>query len=274
MLLQRVLTIGLMLFPAGIGAAAAQDGSQLAVPVARWNLDYGEHRCALGRRLGGQQSPVFILSSYLGRDEPEIIIVRDGSERFPYLPRNITLVLDPDGQVEEARAFRYRTAGREAIRIEGIAEGFFDRFAASGAVGIDAGNRRRLTLRIPGARAAIEGLRACNDDLLRSWGIDVGAQATYRRQATIVRGSISNADYPAQAIRANQAGVVVVRMRVRVDGRASDCVVLVSSRAESDLSTTCTIATGRFRFDPALDAQGNPIETTYIQTVRWMMPEY
>lgn len=273
MTLRCFISTATMLALAQTETALAQRAAQVPVQGNQWIVDYGDYRCTLGRRFSDARSPLFVLSSYLGRDEPEIVIVRDGTEPLPDLPRRVGIVLTPGDRREEARTAGYQTERGRAIRIEGIAEGFFDRFSTAETVTIETGGREALTLRTPGARRAIEALRACNDDLLRSWGVDVAARASYTRQAKIIGGSINSNDYPAAALRANQSGIVVARMRVGPDGRAGECVVVRSSRSEPLDAATCALATSRFRFEPALDAQGAPVTETYIQTVRWLLPQ-
>ncbi len=75
----------------------------------------------------------------------------------------------------------------------------------------------------------------------------------------LVRGEISNRDYPKGALRAGASGTVRTRFVVGINGRVSGCVVTASSgNAELD-ATTCRLITQRFRFAPARDGTGRPV---------------
>lgn len=80
------------------------------------------------------------------------------------------------------------------------------------------------------------------------------------RRAKRIEGRIVNADYPGRAGNAGAEGTVLARIEVGRDGRARDCTVTVSS-GNADLdATTCRLIEKRFRYDPARDAAGRPVE--------------
>lgn len=82
----------------------------------------------------------------------------------------------------------------------------------------------------------------------------------------------SASDYPSEAIRNGEQGLVVVKLNVGVDGRVSGCTVEQSSGSVSLDEATCKIMTRRARFRPAHDAKGNAVPDTYTQKVNWAMP--
>jgi TonB family protein len=206
----------------------------------------------------------------MGRDEPELILLRGGEQALPDLPDRIDVVLSPSNERETVRV--YGRGSADAVTLSSLREGFFDRFAAARTVRFEAGGRVIVDLPIPSADQAVAALRACNDDLLRSWGIDPALQATWQRLPRHVSGSISSDDYPPAAQRARQTGTVVVRYAVGTDGKVNDCVVLVSSSSRHLDSATCRLVTRRMRFEPALDAEGRPVSALLVRTVRWSLP--
>lgn len=85
----------------------------------------------------------------------------------------------------------------------------------------------------------------------------------------LIRGEISNRDYPKGALGAGASGTVRTRFTVGVNGRVSGCVVTGSSgNAELD-ATTCRLITQRFRFAPARDAAGRPVADEAEGEQRW-----
>jgi protein TonB len=78
-----------------------------------------------------------------------------------------------------------------------------------------------------------------------------------------IAGDLVEADYP-RAGRAKRLGTsVVVVMTVGIDGRVNDCRVHQPSGDPDADAITCKLAIARFRFHPALDQDGDPIEATY-----------
>ncbi|AKH43860.1 protein TonB [Altererythrobacter atlanticus] len=87
-----------------------------------------------------------------------------------------------------------------------------------------------------------------------------------------IAGDINDArDYPVpEGGRDERRGhEVIVYMTVGKDGRARDCRVVKPSPDPVADRITCELAEERFRFRPARDAEGNPVESTYGWRQRW-----
>lgn len=87
-----------------------------------------------------------------------------------------------------------------------------------------------------------------------------------------IAGEINDArDYPTppggRALR--QGRQVVVYMTVGTDGRARDCRVVEPSPDPEADRITCRLAEERFRFRPARNAAGQPVEAQYGWRQRW-----
>ncbi|XJJ59132.1 energy transducer TonB [Novosphingobium sp. BL-8H] len=87
-----------------------------------------------------------------------------------------------------------------------------------------------------------------------------------------IAGDINSArDYPAASRQLRLGHQVVVILRVGVDGKAKSCrIAQPSPDAEAD-RITCALAMDRFRFRPARDAAGNPVEADYGWRQRWFL---
>ena len=94
-----------------------------------------------------------------------------------------------------------------------------------------------------------------------------GGVATGPRQ---IAGSISRRDYPRE-LRKSDVPVEVIRLQytIGVDGRVHDCRVTQSSGTPLLDQHTCTLYETRFRYLPARDAAGNPVEITVHGTRSW-----
>ncbi len=96
-------------------------------------------------------------------------------------------------------------------------------------------------------------------------------------QAAKAKGSllslISNEDYPQSAIRNEEEGTTAVRLTIGTDGRVTGCDITQSSGSSALDNAACSTFRRRARFTPAKDQAGNPISDTYVQRVRWELPD-
>jgi protein TonB len=83
---------------------------------------------------------------------------------------------------------------------------------------------------------------------------------------------ISDSDYPAAAIRAEQQGTTGFRLSIGTDGRVTACSVTSSSGSSALDEATCRIMRSRARFTPAHDEHGNPMSDSYSTRIRWVLP--
>lgn len=85
-------------------------------------------------------------------------------------------------------------------------------------------------------------------------------------------GSISNADYPAAAIRAEASGVTSVSIQIGANGAVTGCNVTRSSGNSALDTTACSLIRRRFRFAPAT-RNGQPVASTTTRNITWRFDE-
>ena len=84
---------------------------------------------------------------------------------------------------------------------------------------------------------------------------------------------VSDADYPAAALRGEEQGATRFRLTVGPDGRVKDCAVTGSSGSSSLDATTCRLMKSRARFTPARDSSGAATGDSVSSTIRWVLPD-
>lgn len=84
---------------------------------------------------------------------------------------------------------------------------------------------------------------------------------------------VTNDDYPAAALRAEQQGLVRFRLSVDATGRVTDCTITGSSGSSLLDNTACSLLKRRARFNPAEDSNGNKIPAPYAGNFRWQIPK-
>lgn len=95
--------------------------------------------------------------------------------------------------------------------------------------------------------------------------------------AARIRGNpqslITADDYPDSSLRAEEEGVTAISYDVSDKGRVENCTVTSSSGHPKLDEATCTIATRRFRLDPARAEGGAVMRGTGSFRFRWQIPK-
>ena len=86
-----------------------------------------------------------------------------------------------------------------------------------------------------------------------------------------IAGSITERDYPPEAVRGHESGRVHIRFTVGINGTVSDCVVTGSSGSPSLDAATCRLIIQRFRYEPSRDSHGRPYADTVEGEHDWRM---
>ena len=84
---------------------------------------------------------------------------------------------------------------------------------------------------------------------------------------------LTNEDYPAAALRAEEEGTTQVRLTVGPDGKVTKCQLSRSSGSVALDRATCRLLQRRWQFHPALDRKGRPATGRFEARIRWRLPE-
>lgn len=83
---------------------------------------------------------------------------------------------------------------------------------------------------------------------------------------------LSSDDYPKAAMREEAEGTVRIRLDVDEEGKPAACTVELTSGYEVLDRQTCDLMLARAQFDPARDADGNPVTGSISRNFRWELP--
>lgn len=84
---------------------------------------------------------------------------------------------------------------------------------------------------------------------------------------------VSDADYPAAALRRGDQGATRFELSITPDGRVRDCRIAQSSGSADLDAATCARLTERAHFAPARDEHGDLVAGRYSGVIRWRIPE-
>lgn len=276
--------------------AAAKDPLVLT-PSSVWELDYDTDSCALRRNFGdGDQ----LTQLEMRRFQPGVTLqtsimtkasaTRKGmyryrlgdegeweKEEFPLYAHfdkgfqgvifrhdTIELPVEEDAEPEEWSRFFVENDVRA---MEAAAA------AKMETLGVNRAFRDDLVLKTGPLREPLEALNACIDELMTHWGIDVEAHKTRRRSA--IPENIDRAArvirYPPKMLLRSLPGLVNVRLEVDEAGRVTDCHIQLPLSDPEFEKASCTDIQRSLKFEPALDDDGNPMKSYYVNAVRFQI---
>ena len=80
-------------------------------------------------------------------------------------------------------------------------------------------------------------------------------------------------DYPSSALRREEQGTVTMRITIGANGRVEACAVTGSSGSSALDQAACRGMQRYARYNPALNAAGDPISDTTSQSIRYVLPD-
>ncbi|QZD90708.1 TonB family protein [Qipengyuania aurantiaca] len=80
-------------------------------------------------------------------------------------------------------------------------------------------------------------------------------------------------DYPSSALRREEQGTVTMRITIGANGRVEACAVTGSSGSSALDQAACRGMQRYARYNPALNAAGDPISDTTTQSIRYVLPD-
>lgn len=81
-------------------------------------------------------------------------------------------------------------------------------------------------------------------------------------------------DYPQAAVSAGEQGVIGFTLDVNAAGAVTGCTITQTSLSKLLDETACTLLRERARFEPARDAGGRAVASTFKSRFRWAMPDF
>lgn len=277
---------------------SAKEPLRLAASSA-WAVDYADERCSLARDFGeGDQTVHLRIDSFGSWRDYRFLVA---GKAVPRIRRTLTefgFALTPDGKERETGSLNGTIDGLSAVSFSGsftpyqeppsrgtpprqlmelaaepaLPDPSFESQVNSIRMEFDGGKTIELTLGSMGK--PLEAMRACVDDLQKTWGLDPAAQKALSRKAVVkVDGvrAVQRNDPRAVPEMGQTPATAFVPIRVMVDGQgeATACVVQ-SGSAPADFQKAACAGLEAGGFEPALDAAGRPIPSIYHTSVIYM----
>lgn len=254
-------------------AAAAAVATPLA-PTSKWNVDYGETACLLGRLYGTGKDETLVAFRMmpLGSSLDLLIHTKRGST---FRVGQAHIAID-GGDTDDSRYESFPTTKSASYMTRmPVDSALFAALPGDAVLRVQPDKTPGWAFAMPNARKAFEALAKCNDATLKRWGLDpaerehiaVPPQSKHGEEAWIGPN-----DYPPSALQAGAQGTTVILWAIGTDGRASDCRTVVTSGDGDMDKAACHAILQRGRYTPALDAAGKPMISHRTRKVNWILP--
>ncbi|HEY5710972.1 MAG TPA: energy transducer TonB [Allosphingosinicella sp.] len=146
--------------------------------------------------------------------------------------------------------------------------------ASSGSQSLDQGTCRILTERARFTPARNAAGEAVADEVTGQITWALPSEPTGARARADLSSYIWNNDYPREALRRHEQGIVEFELDVSPVGRVTNCRVMRSSGSRQLDLRTCQAMIVRARFEPARDADRHPVADTVSGSIRWQITDY
>jgi hypothetical protein len=261
-------------------------------PSSNWVLDYADERCSLSRTFGtGEQAVQLRIDSFGSWRDYRFLVTGRPVPRAARSFGEVRLRFNSDsddrkvdvlnGTVSGASAVSFNAAfapseplpgglspqrARVLRAISKPVDPAFEKGVTS--LSMRFANSRTVELALGEMDKPLEAMRACVDDLYKSWGLDPAVQKNLSRTAIIDTSTIRAVQekFPPSRLR---TAYVPIRLMVDSRGKVTGCVDQAAIAPEEFMQAACTgLEAGNFA--PALDAAGNPVASVYHTSVIYL----
>lgn len=292
----RMGMAGAALLLVAVPSLAAEKAPVELTPTTPWNVHYADDYCRLARFFGADKQRV-ILSIEQGspgdafrmtlagpmmdglqvKGDASIAFGNLGEQKVPFFPGSLsdgtpawisgdTIRIRPYSAADEAF-----TAKNGYYPSSPISE---DDQAAATSLLIGRPLRNPLRLKTGSMKAVFAAMSKCTDELLDHWGIDVARHRERSRSVMPVSNPakwMKSSDYPSEMLGKGQPGIVRFRLSVGADGKPTACHIQRSTNAKGFDNVVCNGLMRRARFEPALDKEGQPLASYYVNAVQFQV---
>lgn len=277
------LALGLLAEP-----VFAQAQSLELSPQSKWVMDYDADSCALRRIFGDPERQVLLeLRQYAPGWGFQVTVASSTIDTVNKRPRvrfePDTVLWEPDspilGAFGEMEGVVYSDSfwpnSRQSVEGEvALPWPDADRDAREASItGLFVADtfEHNLLIKTGAMHQPMAAMRACIDELMTHWGIDVEAHRSLSRPVT-PKDQQSWAQqlqqrYPSEMIRAGRSAYIRIRLIVGTDGKLSSCNVQIEAQHPVFQETACRILMRHARFEPTLDARGSPIASYFTTAI-------
>lgn len=274
-------------------------------PTSRWFVNFAPDRCTIVRSFSeGDDAIALRISQFVPSSSLELMLLghhaklrapswRAGSVNFP-----LKVSLGPDtGVSAEASANQGSVDDGNVIIVSNLsfhpeplsdfeprpvrnflpedqqqALATMERIEFAGSI------RRDLALNTGAMANVFKVLNDCTYNLMGAIGLDPDASRARSMPPVLVEESGEKmareiqARYPSAAPADRRMAILRVRLIVEDNGSVGECTIIGTTNIDDFGKGVCDAFRGTARYSPALDAEGRPMRSWHLTTIRYMIP--
>lgn len=287
----RFIVAGLALALGATATGARADEPLELAPSSAWVMDYADDSCALKRTFQAGDQHALLQLRQIGPGDSFEVTVASGT--LAAKNEKLQVRFEPDDEFTQPVAAFYfdgnefdamvyndsfRSPALRALTPPYPDWPEADREARERAItglSIKGGFERPLLLKTGAMHPAMNAMRTCLDELLNHWGLDAAVQRTLSRRPKpldqLAWAKKIQAAYPAEMLRKGRSGLANIRMIVGSDGKPTACIPNKDAPDRAFDEHTCEVMMRFAKFEPALDANGQPTASFWTTTVTYMV---
>jgi TonB family protein len=240
-------------------------------PTGKWVAEYAEDECLLSRPYGTDSDPLILTFRQLPMQNfVRIILFKSGVQGRTQMGEKGKVAFG--GEPTSGTFSAFDLAGKPLRRIEtNISRTRLMPALQSGVVSIDVPGEVQGDFSVPELASALDILSDCALKLGAAWGVPIEQQERMKTPPKLLKMAFDAFDYPSSALKDDMSGRTEVRLTVDTRGRPVDCIPLKSTPNQAFARASCNALYRRAHFKPALDLDGKPMKSIYVQTVNFMI---
>jgi TonB family protein len=217
---------------------------------------------------------VLMMSQRLESDELRVGYIDEGDRHDLYAAGKASIAI---GEMKPVETRAVHVPSRLLAGVEILAEVPSDlnrTMSSASTFGLSERDRAALFSAVDFG-AVQSALGECRKSRLAGFGVDpedFGRFVTPPKAIAGKESTISQSDYPADARKTRQAGIVSILYSMEPSGTIGRCIVTGSSGVPSLDAATCDSLVKRTLFRPALDENGKPVRVWSSRSVHWTPP--
>lgn len=239
-------------------ASSTGHATQPLQPASKWQVDFGQTGCVALRKYGEEtNSAHLVLKRYAIGKRYELALIEDGEVAEPLSGEGAISAGDMQMSVPALR-FGDADAGRTVTTWYGDG---LDELAAAEQIDLRFGDIVH-SLALTQTAKVIEALEQCQAMLGDYYNIDnVATPAT--GSVDVLRGD----DWPLLAADRDSESIFRALLLLDEGGKVADCSLLSFAGDALFVARSCGLIRERATFEPATDADGQPIRSAYVTPV-------